>query len=254
MINKIIEIVYKTKDIINDEFQKMKINEKNKFDYVTNVDLGVSEFLKKELYKIFPEYQFMDEEGDNKTTDFSIPTWILDPIDGTTNLIHNLNFSAVSLALVHNEEVLIGIVYNPFLDEMYYAEKGKGAYFNGKRISVSSVEDIEHSLIVIGTNPYDRFDTKRRFEIFENLFKECQELRRFGSAALDFCYVARGSFEGYFENNIKPWDIAAGIAILQEAGGKITDLNGNVVGLKSNNDIIASNSKVHHDILRIVNK
>jgi len=254
MINKIIEIVYKTKDIILNEYNKVKIDEKNKFDYVTNVDLSVSNFLKDILEREYPNYQFMDEENNNKILDFSKPTWILDPIDGTTNLIHNLNHSAVSLALVQNNQVLIGVVYNPFLDEMYYAEKNKGAFLNGKQIKVSDAQDLEHSLIFIGTNPYNRTNINERFKMFAKLFSKCQDLRRFGSAALDFCYVARGSVEGFFENNLKPWDMSAGVLILEEAGGKITDCFGNKIDVTKNSDIVATNGKIHEEILNVLNE
>lgn len=257
MLEEIIELVHKTKDIITEEQKNFDVSLKGKKDYVTNIDLAVSRFLSEKLNEMYPEYTFMDEEFNSKVTDFSKPTWILDPIDGTTNLIHDYNLSAISLGLVKNEEPILAVVYNPFMEEMFAAEKGRGAYLNGKQIKVSDVSDVSQALVAIGTNPYirsDREKTSHMFKIFENLFMNTLEIRRLGSAALDLCYVACGRSDVFFEYNLKPWDVAAGILILSEAGGITTDLENRGVHPIANSDIVATNGKIHERILEIINK
>ncbi|MCH5211099.1 MAG: inositol monophosphatase [Oscillospiraceae bacterium] len=247
-INLLKELVYRTKDIITDKMLIKSVNEKGFADFVTAVDTGVQNMLEHELAALYPDIQFMGEEGEHHKIDPSGKVWILDPIDGTTNLIYDYKMSAVSLALYAGGDIIAGIVYNPFTNEMFTAEKGKGAYLNGERIHVSSADTISKSMISIGTSPYEKERADRNFDIFKNIFKASLDIRRSGSAALDLCYVASGRTDGYMEQNLKPWDFAAGMLILSEAGGMITDYNTNPVNPLKNSDVLASNGLIHQEL------
>lgn len=245
-------LVYRTKDIITDKSLIKSVNEKGLADFVTAVDTSVQDMLEKELSALYPDIQFIGEEGENHLTDMPGAVWILDPVDGTTNLIYDYRMSAVSLALYADGEIVIGIVYNPFTEEMFTAKKGDGAYLNGQRIHVSSAETVSKSLISIGTSPYEKERADRNFEVFKNIFKASLDIRRSGSAALDLCYVSAGRTDGYMEQNLKPWDFAAGILILNEAGGKVTDYSGNPINPLKNADVFASNGLIHNELMQFL--
>lgn len=221
-ITELISLVRQTKPLLEDSGRASQVTTKGKSDYVTEVDFAVQAFLKQELKQRYPAIQFMGEEGDSGAIDFKKPVWILDPVDGTTNLLHHFCMSAVSLALVEDGEPVLGIVYQPYTDELFYAERGKGAYLNGEPIQVSRVDSPADSLIIMGPTPYQ----KERYadmvmRITRRIFVQCQDIRTLGTAALELAYVACGRAEGYYEKVLQPWDFAAGALILQEAGGRI---------------------------------
>lgn len=221
-ITTLISLVKQTKTLLEDSDRISQVTVKGKSDYVTEADLAVQEFLKKELKQRYPSVQFMGEEGDACKIDFTKPVWILDPVDGTTNLLHHFRMSTVSLALVENGEPVLGIVYQPFTDELFYAVRGKGAYLNDSPIRVSQVDSPADSLIIMGPTPYQ----KERYadmvmRITKRIFVQCQDIRTLGTAALELAYIACGRAEGYYERVLKPWDFAAGALILLEAGGRI---------------------------------
>lgn len=251
-MEKLIELIKETKKIALDRSGAGDITLKGKADFVTKVDMGVQEFLKPRLKELYPEVQFMSEEKDNSDIDFSDKVWVLDPIDGTTNLIHDYKMSAVSLALVDSGEPVLGIVYNPFTDELFSAVKGKGAFLNGVRISVTDADCLEKALISVGTSPYRKELAETNFEIIKKLFIASEDIRRCGSAALDLCYIACGRTEGFFERNLKPWDYAAGIVIVREAGGRVTDMDGNEPSYRVPSDICATNSLIHNEMMGIL--
>lgn len=253
-MDKLIELVKETRAIALDSVSAHDITVKGKADFVTKVDIGVQEFLMPRLREMYPDVQFMSEEKDNSDIDMTGKVWILDPIDGTTNLIHNYKMSAVSLALVDNNIPVMGIVYNPFTDEMFYAEKGHGAYLNGEKINVSSAESLAHSLISVGTSPYHKDMADINFELIKRFFVVSEDIRRCGSAALDLCYLACGRIDGYFEMNLKPWDYAAGTIILREAGGNVTLPSGDEISYNKPSDIVASNGYIHSDMIDLINK
>lgn len=247
---KVIGIVLKTKDIIlNHSFN---ITTKGLADFVTDIDINVQNYIKSMLESEYPDIQFVGEEGKNDEVNYSQSVWILDPVDGTTNLIHDFKMSAVSLALYKSGKGEAGIVYNPFNDELFTAQRGKGAYLNGKPIRVSEVSSIQEGLISIGTSPYDKKFADRNFEIFKKIFVNAQDIRRTGSAAIDLCYAACGRIDGYFERNLKPWDFAAGAVILEEAGGKISNFNDGEIDISKNNNIIAGNGLVNDELRDII--
>ena len=179
--------------------------------------LCISSKLKEALSALYPEIGLMSEEEDKLLSD---PFWILDPIDGTTNLVYDYRQSSISLALYQGGRVVFGIVYNPFTDETFTAELGKGAFLNGNQIQVSAREQKE-SLVEFGAGSTHKEDADFNFKLACDVFKEVVDLRRICSTALDLCYIAAGRIDGYFEKILKPWDIAAGSLILTEAGGKL---------------------------------
>ncbi len=248
--NKVLSFVKLTKDIVLGS-ENIDINLKGSLDFVTNIDIAVSNYLKAELKKIAPDVDFFCEEEKGALSD---DCWILDPIDGTTNLVYDYRMSAVSLAHCKNGEVLFGAVYNPFTDELFSAIKDEGAFYNGdQKISVSNRE-MKDALIEFGINCAHKDKVNENFLIAKEIFENCVDIRRVSSAALDLCYISIGRLDGYFEGVLKPWDIAAGSLILTEAGGLITDYYGNAVEFSKPTSVIAGNRNVHPKIKEIVNK
>lgn len=251
-MDRLLDLIKSTKSIITDETLKNAVTEKGLADFVTRVDTSVQAYLKGELLKMYPDIQFMGEEGEKEQVDFSGRVWILDPVDGTTNLIHDYKMSAVSLGLLDNGKPVMGVIYNPFTDELFYAEKGKGSFLNGERISVSSENTLIKSLIAFGTSPYEKELADVNFEILKNVYLKTGDIRRTGSAAMDLAYVACGRIDGFFERNLKPWDYCGGICIVNEAGGRVTNMHGGAVTFDKNSDILASNSCLHGALLELV--
>lgn len=239
--NKVEALVLATKDIILDK-SDIDFRMKGDADFVTDIDIAVSAYLKKELALLAPEVGFFSEEEDGALSD---NCWILDPIDGTTNLVYGYNLSSVSLAHYMNGEIVYGIVYNPFNGEIFTARKGEGAFYNHeKRLTVSD-RPIEKSLVEFGAGSTHKENADINFKLASEIFKSCVDVRRICSSALDLCYIAAGRIDGYFEKVLKPWDIAAGSIILTEAGGKVTDYDGNKLQFAKKTSVIASNSVIH---------
>ena len=220
------------------------IKEKGLCDFVTAVDEAVQNYIQKELQQHYPDILFMGEESTDNVMDMEHLLWVLDPVDGTTNLIHDYKNSAISLALLDKCEVIAGIIYDPYLDEMYFAQKGRGAYLNNQVIHVSSAKTMSESLIAIGTSPYYKEEAVDNFKTFQKIYLNCQDIRRTGSAALDLAHIACGRIEGYLEKKLKIWDFAAGALIVREAGGKILDYKGNERTMELVGDIIAGNAYI----------
>ena len=252
-VAQITALIHTTDKIIFDEAAISNIKVKGAADYVTKVDLEVQGYLQKELNRLYPEIGFIGEEQDRFVADRSKSYWILDPIDGTTNLIHHYKLSAVSLGLYENGQITFGIVYNPFTKETFTAVKGKGAYLNGRQIHVSSCDSMKDALISYGSAPYEKEKVHELFMLFEKIFLNCADFRRNGSAELDLCYVACGRHEAYLEQNLKPWDYAAGSLILTEAGGCIgTWKKGEEPSYLENSDILATNGLLEEDIRELI--
>lgn len=251
---KIIELVLNTKDLIMSHEKANQITVKGLADYVTQVDFSVQSYLVKALAEEYPDIQFLGEEGHKENLDWSRPVWILDPVDGTTNLIHNYQNSCVALGLWDGTQLVFGCVYNPFHNELYRAVRGEGAYLNGRRISVSDRACLDRSLILVGTSPYEKDRADEVFDKIKRVYMSSEDIRRSGSAALDFCTVACGRADGYFEYNLKPWDFAAGSVILEEAGGRVTNAIGDAVFPGENSDIICTNSLIHQELTDKLNE
>ena len=243
-IHKVQEVVREAAKIFSDLEATGQIKKKGDFDYVTAVDEAVQEFMKQELGKLYPEIQFIGEESDNSEVDWDGAAWVLDPVDGTTNLIHDYQNSAISLALMKGRELILGVIYNPFVDEMYYAEKGKGSFLNGKRIHVSTAKAMNESLISVGTSPYHKNEADEVFRTFAKIYKDCQDLRRCGSAALDMAHVACGRIEAYTEKHLKIWDYAAATLLVRESGGTVLNYSGKDLTMEPMENVVAGNASI----------
>jgi myo-inositol-1(or 4)-monophosphatase len=223
-------------------------NKEGKNNLVTDYDHRSEEFIIESLSKAFPETIFLAEEsGLSSQWKNDIPIWIIDPLDGTVNFAHNLPIFSVSIALSQNKEIFTGVIYNPILDELFVSEKGRGAFLNGVKLKVSSCQRLEESFLVTGF-PYN-IDSNPGYCIdqFIQMLKMGIPVRRLGSAALDLAYVAAGRFDGFWEINLNPWDVAAGFLLVQEAGGKVTKYNGDPYWITDNN-ILATNGLIHDEL------
>lgn len=224
------------------------------FDLLTVADKEAERAIVSVIKKHFPEHNFLAEEYSYDQTG-SEYTWIIDPLDGTNNFACGMPIFCASIALIHNHEVKIGVVYDVMRDELFSAQKNQGAFLNGKRISVNSVDTLQKSLIITG------FYYSRGKEMLETLqtikrffLKQIMGLRRLGAAALDLCYIACGRAAGFWEFELSPWDFAAGNLLIQEAGGKITGKQGEKVPLTKKSFIVASNSRIHDQMLAVLNQ
>ena len=247
MLNKITEIVKEAgKIILSAHNQENTITAKEgKKNFVTKYDVAVQEFLFRELGKAFPDAQFIGEEGEN---DFSTDglRFIIDPIDGTTNFMQDYRCSCISVALCNNNDVIAGVVYNPYTDELFSAEKGKGANLNGNRIKVSE-RPLSDGLALFGTSPYHPENTDETFALLRKVFDFSRDIRRSGSAAYDICTVACGRCEVFFEKGLQPWDIAAGTLILKEAGGVALNYQGREISFSAPNDVVFANPEAYKE-------
>jgi len=230
----------------------LKIQEKARANLVSNADLEAEKaiigILKRRLKNAAPEMGFLAEESGQ----IGIPQdqWILDPLDGTHNFIHGFPNFCVSLAAKLKGEIVLGVIYQPLTKELYVAEKGRGALLNGKKIKVSKTQFLVDSLLTTGFS-YHRGDLSKEVQAFERISAETLGIRRPGSAAMDLAYVARGVFDGYWERHLSPWDVAAGILLVREAGGVVTDFSGTSSQVHDR-QILAANPKVHTQLLKIL--
>ncbi|MFA5833674.1 MAG: inositol monophosphatase family protein [Bacteroidota bacterium] len=218
---------------------------------VTEIDKQSEVMIIKKIKEHFPEHAILGEEsGANvSTSEFK---WIIDPLDGTTNFTHGLPIYCVTIGIEHKGEIIAGAIYDPNADELFTAEKGKGAFLNGKRISVSTAATLITSLVVTGF-PYNVKDNPENvIEHFVNFLPLAQGVRRLGSAALDLAYIASGRFDGYWEVTLQPWDKAAGILLVREAGGMVTDFSNDPANVIYNPNTLATNGIIHHHMLEII--
>lgn len=231
-------------------FDRANIEHKGLNDLVSYVDKQAEQKLVEGLRQILPGCGFIAEEGTAQAADEEY-IWVIDPLDGTTNFLHSLPVFSVSVGLMQNKELVMGVVYEVNQDEMFWAIRGQGAYCNGERIKVSPIDKVAQSLIATGF-PYHDFGKMQSYlGIMDHFMRKSHGLRRMGSAAVDLVYTAIGRFEGFFEYNLKPWDVAGGIIIVQEAGGKVTDFTGGNDYL-SGRELIATNGKVHQEVQEII--
>ncbi len=230
--------------------QSHHVEYKGEFNPVTEVDKICEDVIVRKILNNFPDHDILAEERPftGKRSTFR---WIIDPIDGTTNYFHRFPFFCVSIALEVEGEIKIGVVYNPILDELFIAEKGRGAYLNGHRINVSRVDDLKKSFLATGF-PYDvhgNVDFYLRY--FRQFLGRSFAIRRPGSAAIDLCYLAAGRFDGFWELKLHPWDMAAGCLMITEAGGKVTDFKGEPFSIYSE-EILASNGLIHEQMIQVI--
>ncbi len=243
------EIIEKASDIVLKNHRKIRnISYKGISNLVTNVDKEVEAFIIKEITSKYPDHSIVAEESGckNRNPDFQ---WFIDPIDGTTNFAHSYPFFCVSIGFVKNGVLEFGFIKDPITNELFSAIKNKGARLNGRPIHVSKTKDLSKSLLITGF-PYDKKTSKmNNLKNFCNLTLLTHGVRRDGAAALDLCYIASGRADGYWELKLSPWDVAAGILILEEAGGKITGFKGEKYNVYKK-EIVATNGFIHKELLK----
>jgi len=255
LTHEVIRVAKLAGDFIRQErknFDSDRIEYKGLNDLVSYVDKTAEEIIVTELEKALPEAGFVTEE---KTTTKigECYNWIIDPLDGTTNFIHGVPSFSVSIALKEYDELVLGVVYEINLDECFYAWKDAPAFLNGKEIKVSNNPSVGGSLIATGFPYYDFEKQPAYIALFTELMKSCHGLRRLGSAAVDLAYTACGRFEAFYEYNLNPWDIAAGVVIVRQAGGHVANFNGGDEVLNSR-QLLATNGKITGEMLGIIQK
>ncbi len=228
------------------------ISLKQTSDFVTRADRESEEVIVKTIEGHFPDHSFLAEES-LKEAETGGYRWIIDPLDGTTNYIHGYPVFSISIALEYGREMITGVVFDPLRNEVFHAEKGRGAFLNGQSIHVSSVSDPKDGLITTGFPFRSKGFIDPYLKLFKNVFHKVSDLRRDGSAALDLAYLACGRCEGFFEIGLSPWDVAAASLLIKEAGGIVTDFGGGPDYLSSGN-IVAGNPAIHGEILKEVKK
>ena len=243
-----------SKSLIRDfgEVEKLQVSLKGPGDFVTLSDKKVEEVLINELQKARPDYSILSEEV-GLIKNYEEFKWIIDPIDGTANFLHGIPHFAISVGLEKNGEIICGIIYDPIKDEMFIAEKGNGSYLNNQRMRVSARSKLNNCMVVTGG---PKRQSKHREKVFEEYKKISSEvnipIRKMGSAALDMAYVAAGRYDGFWQRDLNYWDIAAGIILVKEAGGFVTDFKGNKDYVE-NKTILAANSKINEEIIKVLN-
>ncbi|MFW6382079.1 MAG: inositol monophosphatase family protein [Bacillota bacterium] len=222
-----------------------------KIDLVTEVDKRSEEILVNKIQTVYPNHSIMAEEGSNKSND-SRYRWIIDPLDGTVNYVHGFPIFAISLAVYKDDQPEYGLIYLPYFNDIYSASRGQGSFYNGKRINVNKDYTVKDGIIATGF-PYSHQESNKALKLFNKILPEAGGIRRTGAAAFDLCQVARGVFSGFWEIELKLWDIAAGILLVEEAGGIITDFKGNKLRINSE-QVIAGSQKVNNRLRELLNK
>lgn len=254
MIQDIIQISHEAGEIVRNGFGKnldieFKSNESN---LVTDIDKASEKHIKDFVQKKFPLHSMLAEEG-GKTHNGSEYLWVIDPIDGTTNFAHGLPIFSISIGVQKKGKTIAGVVYDVMQDITYTAEAGSGAFANSQKINVSENNNLAHSVLVTGF-PYNISDNpENALEKFTSLTKASRGIRRLGSAAIDFCYVAKGVFDGFWEVYLHPWDICAGKLIVEEAGGQVTGFEGEEIDIYTHR-ILATNGHIHNRMIEFLKK
>jgi myo-inositol-1(or 4)-monophosphatase len=244
-----IEIAQEAGAVLREESERPPtIAYKGDFDLVTQADRRSEQLIVRRLQEHFPQHAVAAEEGTGKETG-SDYRWHVDPLDGTTNFAHGYPCFCVSMALARRNELLLGVIYNPIYRELFAAARGEGATFNGKKIQCSKIDALKSSLLCTGF-PNHKRQANPNIHYYYDFQLRSHGVRRDGSAALDLAYVAMGRFESFWEFGLNPWDVAAGIVLVEEAGGKITDLHGQPYAL-GGTSILASNGLIHEEMVRV---
>lgn len=235
------------------EVENLQVSRKGPGDFVSKADIAAEAILKEELMGARPTYGWMAEEGGETPGEDPTRRWIVDPLDGTTNFLHGLPHWAVSIALEHKGKVIAGVIYDPTKDELFFAEKGAGAWMNESRIRTSGRNRLIESIFATGLPFAGRADLPESLQDLARLLPACAGVRRFGSAALDMAYVASGRYDGFWERRLQPWDLAAGIIIVQEAGGLAEALNptDNIVEA---GEVICANEPIFESFAKVIRK
>lgn len=248
-----IDAALKAGKILKDNVDKrFSVDYKSEKNLVTAIDTAAEKSIFKVIKEKFPSHSILSEEKGEETRDSDFK-WIIDPLDGTTNYAHGFRMFCVSIGIEKNGEMIFGVVYDPMANEMFAGIKNGGAFLNNKKISVSSIDSLEDSLLATGF-PYDiKKNPKNNIKHFSNFAFNAQAIRRAGSAALDLSYVACGRFDGFWESGLQPWDVAAAGLIVMEAGGMISDFSGKDFSIYRR-ETLASNGKIHQEMMEMLCK
>jgi myo-inositol-1(or 4)-monophosphatase len=251
MIDEIIKVVKEAGQIMlkAQNIQSGVVSKEGRANFVTKYDVEVQNFLFTKLAKLYPTASFIGEEEDQRSTPGEY-CFIIDPIDGTTNFIMDYHHSAISVALMYQGQIAAGVVYNPYLDELFHAERGTGSFLNNKPLKVIDLP-LTEGLVSIGTCPYYRDKADYTFNLSRKLYDKALDIRRTGSAALDICYVAANRFVLYFELLLSPWDYAAASLILTEAGGSISTIEGDSLPYTNACSTIASTPEAYEEFFKL---
>ncbi len=233
------------------EVEQLQVSRKGPADFVSAADLKAEQILRRELERARPGYGFCLEEGGVVAASDGRHRWYVDPLDGTTNFLHGVPHFAISIALERDGELVAGLILEPTRDETFWAEKGSGAYLNGRRLRVSARQRLVDSVLATGLPYHGRPGHELALAELDALMSRVSGIRRFGSAALDLAYVAAGRYDGFWEHGLSPWDLAAGIVIVREAGGLVSQIGGGDRMLEKG-DILAANDSLHGEIAAVL--
>jgi len=255
-INRLKQIALDAGKIVKEGYTSHKeVSHKGVVDLVTEYDVKTEAFIIDQLKKAFPDHTLVGEESHQGSYHYDKAIYI-DPIDGTTNFVHGIPHLAISLGVWEQGKPTLAVVYNPILEELFWAVQGEGAFCNGQRLKVSTQSELQNALIATGF-PYAKVNAGIEYHwvinCMTNLLPHIQDIRRLGAAAIDLCYLAQGKVEAFYEIDLKPWDVAAGILIVLEAGGKISNVDGQPFDF-DDKSIVASNGKVHQQLLKYLEK
>lgn len=258
MLNFAIQTARDAGSILTDKLGRVvQIRSKGDINLVTEADLAAERLIIERIKSYYPRHAILAEESGATESVIAIAgssewKWIVDPLDGTTNFAHGYPCFCVSIALERNGQIEVGVVYDPTRDEMFAAERGSGASLNGRRVQVSLVEELNSAMLCTGF-PYDVRERPHFALDFTNFTMEAQAVRRDGSAALDLAYVACGRFDGFWEDGLNPWDVAAGVLLIEEAGGRVTDFVGGELDIYTPK-VLVSNGRIHDQMMRVLKR
>jgi myo-inositol-1(or 4)-monophosphatase len=233
------------------EVEHLQVSMKGPADFVSAADLKAERVLREELLRARPTYGLVMEEGGHTAGEDPHHRWIVDPLDGTTNFLHGLPHFAISIALEREGEIIAGLIFDPLKDEMFWAEKGIGAFLNDHRLRVSSRRNLDQAVLATGFPFRAQAERPTFLAQLDAVMGATAGVRRFGSASLDLAYVAAGRYDGFWENSLSPWDIAAGILIVREAGGYVSEIGGGS-DMMTSGSILAANDRLHAPIGRLL--
>ena len=235
------------------EVEQLQVSKKGPADFVSAADRRAEDVIREELEKARPGYSFLMEESGASPGSDPQHRWIVDPLDGTTNFLHGIPLFCISIALERQGKIAAGLVYNPIADELFTAERGSGAFVNDRRLRVAARQNLAEAVIATGTPHHGRGDHPGYMKELSAIMPEVAGIRRCGAAALDLAWVAAGRFDGFWERELSPWDMAAGLLLIREAGGYVTDLDGGEKILEKGN-IVAGNESMHRQLLELLRR
>ena len=233
------------------EVENLQVSEKGPSDFVTSADLRAEQVLHAELARARPTFGFLLEEGGAEEGKDKSRRWVVDPLDGTLNFLHGIPHFSISIALEHDGDIVAGVIYDPLRDELFRAERGGGAYLNDRRLRVSSRSQLSHAVVATGIPWRERANQHGYLGQLAAVMESCAGVRRLGSAALDLAYVAAGRYEGFWEPALALWDIAAGVLLVREAGGFVSEIDGGA-GVLASGNVLAANSRLYERLLSLL--